>query len=66
VAAELFHADITKLKVTLCNFANVPKKPKSLNMAWKTEIKDILMSGPKKLGGVLKRCFKLFHIEAEF
>jgi hypothetical protein len=50
VAAELFHADrqadITKLKVTLHNFANAPKKPKSLNMTWTTEIKD-MMSGPK-------------------
>ena len=51
VAAELFHvdrqADITKVKVTLRNSANAPKKPKSLNMAWKTEMKDILMCGPK-------------------
>jgi hypothetical protein len=51
VAAGLFHADrqadIMKLNVILQNFANMPKKPKSLNMARKTEIKDILMSGTK-------------------
>jgi hypothetical protein len=38
---------MTKLMVAFCNFANAPQKAKSLTMAWKTEIKDIVMSGLK-------------------